>query len=296
MSNEIRPSRSAEAAPYALAIRWNIVALPGLLVVAATFLFPLAILLVYSFFRDGRNGRIIAIPTIANYVSALTDSFYLRVLLQTMGLGLAVASCCVLLGFPVAYFLARTQSRWRGTLLFLAIAPLMVSAVIRNVGWLPILGESGAVNKLLLAIGVISHPLPLIYNFTGIVIGLVNALLPYTILLLMIVIRRVNPAVEEAAINLGASRWNLLWMVLLPLTKRGTIAAFMLVFTLAISSYTTPAVMGGGKVLVMPTFIQQQITVVLKNAFGSTLTIILLVVAIAITVISARIFDRKETA
>jgi putative spermidine/putrescine transport system permease protein len=278
----------ADGDAYALKVRWNLVSVPSVLVIAVTFLFPLAIVLVYSFLKDGRNGRILHTPTFGNYVAILTDPFYLGVLGQTLLMGLLVAALCVLLGYPVAYFLARTQTRWRGMLIFLAVSPLMVSSVIRNVGWLPILGDAGAVNTLLLKLGVIGSPVHILYTLPGVVIGLTNALLPYTILLLMIVVQRVNYEVEEAAINLGASRSHLFWLVLLPLTKRGMIAAFLLVFTIAISSYTTPAVLGGGKVLVMPTFIQQQISVVLKNAFGSALTVVLLAVVIAITTMSTR--------
>jgi putative spermidine/putrescine transport system permease protein len=287
---------AVEANEDVLKVRWTLFSLPGAAVVTAIFLFPISILLVYSFMRDGRNGRLIKIPTLENYVTVLTDFFYVRVILETLALGLVVASLSLVMAFPVAYFLARTKTRWRGLLIFLAISPLMISGVIRNVGWLPILGETGAINTILLSLGIISHPLHLLYNFVGVVIGLTNVLMPYMILLLMIVIQRVNYEVEEAAINLGASPWRRLTLVLVPLTKRGAAASFMLVFTLAISSYTTPAVMGGGKILVMPTFIQQQIAVVLKNARGSAMTMILLVIAVILTIASTRIFDRKEKA
>jgi putative spermidine/putrescine transport system permease protein len=284
------------AGGYAVRIPWSLVSLPGVVLFGVAFAFPVLILLVYSFLRDGRNGQIIPTFTVGNYLTALTDFFYIKILLQTLGLGVVVATTCIVLGFPVAYFLARTKSRWRNLLIFLAISPLTVSSVIRNVGWLPILGDNGAINSLLLFLGVIRQPLPLIYNFFGVTVGLANTLLPYTILLLMIVVQRVNPEIEEAGVNLGASRWQLIRFVLLPLTKRGLIATFMLAFTIAISSYTTPAVMGGGKVLVIATFIQQQIAVVLKTAFGSSMTIILLVVAIAITIVSTRIFEKRDGA
>jgi putative spermidine/putrescine transport system permease protein len=288
------PKTGNEDGRFALKFCWPCFSLPGLLVMGVTFVFPLCILAVFSVMRDGRNGRLIYEATIQNYVVALSDPFYLSVLGDTILLGVMVAVICLALSFPVAYFLARTSSRWRGLLIFLALAPLTISAVIRNIGWIPVLGETGAINQLLMGLGLIDTPLRMINNFTGVVIGLVNALLPYSILLLMIVIQRVGREIEEAAINLGASRWQLVWWVLVPLTRRGTTAAGLLVFTLAIASYTTPAIMGGRRVLVMSTFIEQQIGVVLKNAFGSALTIILLLVAVGFIILSSRTFDRKE--
>jgi putative spermidine/putrescine transport system permease protein len=281
-------------ARIALRLCWSCFSLPGALVLSLGFLLPMGVLAVYSVARDGRNGRIIFEPTLENYARILTDSFYLQTLAETIALGLLVAAFTALLGYPVAYFLARNGTRWRPTLIFLVLVPLMVSSVIRNIGWIPILGENGAINTALLALHVTDHRLALIYNFTGVVIGLTHALLPLMILMLLTVIQRVKPELEEAALNLGASPWALFWRVLFPLTRRGLAAGFILVFALAVSSYTTPAIMGGGKVLVMSTFIAQQISFVLKYAFGSALTIVLLVAVILLTLLSTRWMEQER--
>ncbi len=143
-------AHAREAGRYPLDINWNRLALPGLVLLAAGFLAPLLLLAVYSVFRDGANGQVIGTITLANYAAIVTDAFYLRVLGDTVLLGLSVTLACACLGYPLAYFLARTSSPWRPILVFLMITPLMVSSVIRNIGWIPVLGDHGALNTLLL--------------------------------------------------------------------------------------------------------------------------------------------------
>jgi putative spermidine/putrescine transport system permease protein len=189
----------------------------------------------------------------------------------------------------VSYVLARTRSRWRGLLLFLVVAPLLVSAVVRNIGWFPILSNSGLVNWLLLKSGLISQPLALISNLTGVVIGLVHALLPFMILTLTTVIQRIEPELEEAAASLGAGPLRTFVHVLLPLSLPGIIGGSLLVFTMAIAAYTTPVIMGGNRVLVMATFIGQQFRTVLDYPLGATSAAVLMVLAGLLSVIALRL-------
>lgn len=287
-----RPAGEDEPAT-AVRLCWDCLSAPGIGILALGFVLPMGLLAAYSVLRDGKRGRLILDVNLDNYVTFLTDWFYLGILLETLALALAVALICAVLGYPVAYFLARTASRWRGVLIFLVLAPLLISVVIRNLGWVPILSRSGAVNVLLLELGLIGDPLVLINNFTGVVIGLVHALLPFMILMLMTVIQRINRDVEEAAVNLGASRWDVFRRVLFPLTRKGLAAGFLLVFTIAVSSYTTPAVMGGNRVFVMSTFIEQQVRFVLKYAFGAAMTVVLLVVVVALTLVATQRLERN---
>ena len=293
----MRPSRArkTETPRYPLEINWNRLALPGLALLAAGFLAPLLLLALYSVFRDGPNGQVVGDATLANYAAILSDPFYLKVIRDTVLLGLLVTVACACLGYPLAYFLARTTSRWRPLLMFLMITPLMISSVIRNIGWVPILGDHGALNTLLLTIGVISSPIVLMNNFTGVVIALVHALLPYMTLLLMTVIRAIGVDIENAARSLGASPWRSFWMVVFPLSRRGLAAGCVLVFTIAVSSYTTPTILGGGRVLVMATFIAQQIQSVMRYAFGSALAVVLFVVAVGLSSLASRRLEQNGT-
>jgi putative spermidine/putrescine transport system permease protein len=287
------PAPAATGALYPLAINWNRLALPGLVLLSAGFLAPLALLALYSVLRDGPSGQVVGGPTLANYAAIVTDPFYLRVLGDTVLLGVSVTLACACLGYPLAYFLARTGSRWRPLLMFLMVTPLMISSVIRNIGWIPILGDHGALNALLLAAGVIRAPLVLMNNLTGVVIALVHALLPYMTLLLMTVIRAIRVDIENAARSLGASPWRTFWSVVFPLSRRVLAGGSILVFTVAISSYTTPTILGGGRVLVMATVIAQQIQAVMHYAFGSALTIVLFAVAATLSSVASKRLEQR---
>jgi putative spermidine/putrescine transport system permease protein len=275
-------------------VHWNRPALPGILLLVAGFVVPLLLLACYSVQRDGAYGQIKGPITLGNYATIVTDPLYLRVLGDTILLGLAVTIICAFLAYPLAYFLVHTPSRWRGTLMFLMVTPLMVSSVIRNIGWIPILGDHGAVNFILLSCGLISHPLTLMNNLAGVIIALVHALLPFMTLMLMTVIQSIRPELEEAARMLGATRWRSFWEVVFPLSLRGLAAGCALVFSIAVSSYTTPTILGGGRVLVMATFIAQQIQSVLRYAFGSALVIVLFMVALGLSTLASKWLERED--
>ena len=275
--------------------RWALLLLPGLLFLVVVFLLPTAIMTSNSLHLSAGLGQFREGLSIENYVAFLTDFFYLEVLLDTFLLGLIVVTLCVVIGYPVAYFLARTTSGWRSTLVFLVVAPLLITNVIRNLGWLPILSNSGLVNSALLGIGIVDEPLKLVGNFTGVVIGLVHALLPFMILSLMAVIQRIEPELEEASINLGAGPLGTFWRVLLPLSRPGLLAGYLFVFTIAISAFVTPGMLGGKRVLVMATYIEQQFRSVLNYAFGATAAVILLVVAGGLTLLALRLSSKAES-
>jgi putative spermidine/putrescine transport system permease protein len=268
---------------------WLWILLPTIVVFGAIFVAPLADLILVSFHRMSGPAQVGRSYTLANYRAFVTDPFYLEMLLRTCWLGLLVTFSCLAIGYPVAYYLARTASRWRSVALFFVISPLLVSAIVRNIGWFPLLSQSGLVNWSLLKLGVIASPLPLVNNFTGVVIGLVHALLPFMILTLATVIQRIEGDLEEAAANLGAGPLEVFWRVLLPLSLPGVVAGSLLVFTMAISAYTTPAILGGNRVLVMATYIAQQFRTVLDYPAGGTAAALLLVFAALLTMLALQL-------
>jgi putative spermidine/putrescine transport system permease protein len=275
---------------------WFWILLPSLVVFAVIFVFPVADLILVSFHENAGPGQVGSAITVANYRAFLTDRFFLDVLLRTCWLGILVVVCCLIIGYPLAYFLARTDSRWRGLALFLVISPLLISAIVRNIGWFPLLSQSGVVNWVLLELGIIDVPLQLVNNFTGVVIGLVHALLPFMILTLTTVIQRIEHDLEEAAANLGAGPIRVFWAVLLPLSLPGIVSGSLLVFTMAISAYTTPAILGGNRVLVMATYIAQQFRTVLDYPAGATAAALLLVFASGLTVLALRLRTKESAA
>ena len=191
---------------------------------------PIGLLGGYSLMHDGAYGRLAGPATLRNYAAMISDPFYLGVLGRTLALGGMVTFFCAALAYPLAYFLAHTRSRWRGALTFLMIMPLMISSVIRNIGWLPVLGDHGVVNVVLLGAGLVQRPLALMNNMTGVVIGLVHALLPFMTLMLLTVMQAISREVEDAARALGASPWRCFLEVVFPLSRRGLAAGCALVF------------------------------------------------------------------
>jgi len=269
--------------------KWALLSVPMVLVLAIVFAVPIVCLIALSFFSMTGPATVGDELTLENYRNFFTDPFYFRILLNTFWLAGTVVLCCLVVGYPVSYFLARTWSRWRGLLLFMVVAPLLVSAVVRNIGWFPILSDSGLVNWVLLQSGLVTTPLQLIGNLTGVVIGLVHALLPFMILTLTTTIQRIEPELEEAAANLGAGPLRTFAHVLLPLSLPGIVGGALLVFTMAIAAYTTPVLMGGNRVLVMATFIGQQFRTVLDYALGATSAAVLMVLAGLLSLLALRL-------
>lgn len=273
---------------------WLCLLIPAVATLTIVFVLPVAFLAANSFFRSAGLGAVSTDFTLDNYIRFLSDPFYLEVMFETLWLGAVVVSICVVIGFPIAYLLARTSSRWRGIMIFAVVAPLLISTVVRNLGWLPILGANGLINWVLLNVGIIDQPLLIANNFTGVVIGLVHAMLPFMILSLVMVIQRIEPDLELAAVNLGAGPIRTFFLVVFPLSRAGLLAGYLLVFTITISAYTTPAMLGGKRVLVMSTFIAQQVMTVLDYAFGSAAAVLLMIVAGALTVTSLRADERAK--
>ena len=179
---------------------WAALVLPLALYLVVFLVIPFVHIIVLSFYTYSPTRIWTPELTTANYVD-LADASFLTVLLRTLRLGLVSTLICVLFGYPLAYFLARAERRVALIGLFLLVMPLMVSAVIRTFGWLVILGRNGLVNGAITALGL--DRLPLLYNETAVVIGLANVFLPFMVLPLMASIERINPALEEAARNLG---------------------------------------------------------------------------------------------
>jgi len=273
---------------------WGGLILPAVLVLALVFVLPIGQLFLNSFHHHAGMGTVDPVWTLENYIKFLGDPFYYGILIETFMLGFTVVSICLVIGFPVAYFLARTRSRWRSTLIFVVVSPLLISVVIRNLGWLPVLGSSGVINWLLLNLHIVSEPLRMINNYTGVVIGLTHALSPFMILSLMTVIQRIEPEIEEAAINLGASPFETFWRIVVPLSRPGVLAGYLLVFTVVLSAFTTPGMMGGNRVLVMSTYIGQQIRTVLNYPFGAMAAVVLMLVTTAITLVALRLSRERR--
>jgi putative spermidine/putrescine transport system permease protein len=211
---------------------------------------------------------------------------------QSIWLGLQTTFLTLLLGYPLAYHLAFTRSRFKPLLLFFLISPLLVGVVIRCYGWMILLADSGVINQWLKGSGIAPGGLPLMYNTFGIVVALVHVFLPYMVLSIVGVLRRIDPALVEAAQNLGASKPRILWEVIWPLTIPGVAAGCLLVFSLAISSYVVPILLGGFKVLLLPIVIYDQMLSLYDWPFGAANAMVLLAISLLILLAYFGLVDR----
>ena len=228
--------------------------------------------------------------TFDNYLK-IVDPYYLRLFVRTLKLGLITTVACAVLGYPLAYFLARARPGVLTLGLFLLIMPLMVSTVIRVFGWIVILGRKGLINEALLAVGL--EPVKLLYNETAIVIGLVNIFMPFMVLPLMASIERIPVSLEEAAQNLGANWYGMFLRTILPLSLPGLISGCLLVYSISISAYVTPALMGSSRVRMAGQQIYDEVLVSFNWPSASALSLTL--VALTLVLLFWALFATRRT-
>lgn len=250
--------------------------LPIALVNTVGFILPVLNLARYSFNKARIGGGIENVFTWQNWTGLLADRFYLELVFNSVWISLAITLVTLVLSYPIALYLHRSSGSWRTFLTILVISPLLTSAVVRTYGWIALLTDDGPVLSVLHAIGL---PVPrLMFNIRGVFIGLTEILMPYMILALLAGFGRLDPAVEEAARTLGATRARTFWKVILPLTLPGIALGCLLCFVLAVSSFITPKLMGGGRVFLLATEIYDQAIVTLNWPLASTLSILVLIV------------------
>lgn len=234
-----------------------------------------------------------------HYARFVGDSYYWELLGRTLLLGVSVTLITLVLGVPVAYVLARMQSRYASFLLILTTFPLLVSAVVRSFGWMVLFFRDGLVSNALLSIGLIDRPLQLMYTMVGVIIALAQVLLPLMVLTLHGVFRSIDRDLEYAAMSLGARPALALWLVTIRLARGGIVAGSLLVFSLAISAFATPSLVGGARANVMATAIYEQTIEMLDWPFASALATILLVFVLVLSIAYGAMLDdrsKKETA
>ena len=245
----------------------------------------LAILAMTSFRGYEAGGRGITDSwELTHYVAFLGDPFYIKVLWRSLVISAQVTLVCLVLGYPLAYWLSRLRGRARAVLYLAVLIPLLTSAVVRTFGWMILLSNNGVLNKTLINLGVISTPMRLMYNELGIVIALAEVLLPFMVLALDAALLNIDRQLYDAARNLGAGAVRIFFQVTLPLSAPGAIAGSVLVFSLAISAYVTPALIGGPRVPVMSTTIYQQGIALLNWPFGAAIAFVLLATLLAMMV------------
>jgi putative spermidine/putrescine transport system permease protein len=270
---------------------WLLIAIPAA-VLLVFFVLPNALLLSASFLKSEAQ-QLTTQPTLDNYRFLLTRPLYLDVFVRTFVVGIGVGVIDLVLGFPLAYFLVRTRSRWKGPLIALSLAPLLASVVVRTYGWYIILNRFGVANDALLALGVLDQRIAFMPSTGAIIVGLAHALLPYTVLSIMGSLNGINPNLESAAMSLGATRTRTFFNVLLPLCVPGLAGGFILVFSIAISAYATPAILGGPATQVAATAIYGFMMQLLDWSLGAALAVILIASSLALLYAASKLGARR---
>lgn len=243
---------------------------------------PVLVLISRSLFLYDPKTHATGQFTFQNYRKFLADPAYLRVLWTSLRIGLLVTLFDLVIGYPVAYWLARLTGVRKQILLAIIVSPMLVSIVIRTFSWAVILRSSGPMNQLLMAIGLIHQPLRILYTEAGVIVAMVHVYLPFMIIPLSTVIESIDLTLEEAASSLGANGLRKFIEVILPLSIPGVVAGCMLVLTISVSAYVTPAMLSGERFLLMPTLVAQQMQVILDWSFGSAIAVVLIVVVLTI--------------
>ena len=244
---------------------------------AVGFVAPVANLASFSFREVQATGAMIGGSSLASWIAVATDPFYIELLVNSVGVSLGITLLTLICSYPIALYVHRSRGTWRTVLMMLCVTPLLTSAVVRTYGWIVLLLNDGVVNKALLAAGL-PGPFRLVYNTTGVVTGLVEILMPYMILSLLAGFGRLDPRVEEAALTLGAPPLQSFLRIVVPLSLPGVALGSLLCFVLAVSSFITPKLLGGGRVFLLATEIYDQAMVTLNWPLASSLSIMILLI------------------
>jgi spermidine/putrescine transport system permease protein len=254
---------------------------PGVLWLVVFFNLPLLIVLFISLVERGRAGGIRLPPvfTLQNYADFF-DPLYLGIFGHSLRLGLIVTGLCILLGYPLAFFIAQRPPRWRDALLLLVMIPFWTNFLVRTYALKQILGGDGMVNTALLGLGLIRAPLDLMFNEFAVIVGLVYGYLPFAILPMYASVEKFDYSLMEAAADLGANPVRAFVRVMLPMTLPGVVAAVVLTLVPVVGAFITPDIMGGGKVEMIGTLINRQFGVARDWPFGSAISLVLMLLVL----------------
>jgi spermidine/putrescine transport system permease protein len=267
---------------------------PGVLWILLFFNLPLLIMLFISFVQRGRAGAIKLPPvyTLENYhqlFNACLSQFtgpecnpflYIGIFWHSMRIALVVTFWCIILGYPLAYFISRQRQIWRDALMILVIIPFWTNFLVRTYALKQVLATEGLLNSFLMNLHLVNHPLDLLFNEFAVNVGLIYGYLPFAILPMYASIEKFDHSLMEAASDLGAPPWRAFLRVMLPLTLPGVVAALVLVFVPVVGAFITPDIMGGGKIEMIGTLINRQFGVSRNWPFGSAMSLVLMLMVL----------------
>jgi spermidine/putrescine transport system permease protein len=267
--------------------------LPGVGWLTIFMIVPCLIVLYFSFFERGIYGGIDYTFTFGNFIRA-AEPLYLSIFLTSARIALLATLAALLIGYPAAYAIARAPSRRQTAYLFLAMLPFWSNYLIRTYAWIVLLNREGLINRGLGRMGLISEPLPILYNDFAIVTGLVYNYLPFVILAIYASLQRLNPELREASADLGAAAWQTFLRITLPLTMPGVAAGAVFVFVLSIGNFITPDLLGGGRVVMVGNLIYDQFLSARDWPFGAALSLMLIMIMMILLFLQAIAANRVQ--
>jgi len=265
---------------------------PAVAFLAAFLVYPLLLTVAISFYDFTALGGMKPAFQWGHYLTLVSDPYYVQVLLGTLRISVIVTLCCLVIAYPLALWMTRLEGAWKAIAMFCALAPLMISVVIRSLGWLVILSDSGLINQLLMAVGIVDRPIRMLYTELAVIIGLTEALLPFMIISLLVSLQSIPRAILQAATITGAGHWTVFTRVLLPLSLPGIAAGSLLVFAIATSSFVTPRILSGGHVNMVANLVVDNFLVTLNWPFGAAVGILLLIVVLFVFLLQHWLTER----
>ena len=256
--------------------------LPAIIAVFVVIVIPVGWLFSLSFLDS--DGQL----SLVNYEKMITYKSYLRVFKTTFNVSFLTTFLCIVIGYPLAYFLSQMPRKYVGLFMLTVLLPFWTSLLVRTYAWLVMLQRNGLINNFAIDLGIWDTPIKLAHNLNGTLIGMVHIMLPFLVLPLYAAMRRIDRQALQAAANLGATPVQAFWQIFVPLSLPGVVAGSMIVFVLCLGFYVTPAVLGGGRVIL----VSMQITAILEDQFNwgaaSALGVVLLVATFIVLLVASR--------
>ena len=266
---------------------------PGVLMTLAFVALPLVITLSLSLYPFLPGGGVGDQMTLANYVDIARDDYFHVIFARTFGMAILVTLLCIVIGVPEAYVLSRLSERWRAVSIVIVLGPMLISVVVRTLGWAVLLGNEGVINKLLLVSGLVSEPVKMMFTFTGVVVALVHVLVPFMVLAVWASLQKLDATTEQAAQSLGAGLPTVLRRIVFPQVIPGVLSGGLIVFALAASAFATPAIIGGRRLKVVPTTIYDEFLGNLNWPLGAALAVVLVVIVLGVSMGMNRFVERR---
>lgn len=284
----MRPGRTGSPArPPAPVNRWALLVLPAAVFLVVFYVVPLIDMSARSVTEPPGAG-------LSNYARFFEQEAYVRVLANTFWIAVVTTVACLMIGFPFAYLMAIVPGRIAGLLLIAVLLPFWSSVLVRTFAWQVILRDTGIINNFLVDVGVVAEPLPLVRTTTGVIIGMTHILLPFMVLPIWAVLRRIDPEYSRAAANLGASPATAFRRVVMPLSLPGVLAGCLLVFVLALGFYITPALLGGPRDQMISQLIVDQVQRQLNWGFAAAMSVLLMAATFAILFAASRFVRLRD--